>query len=144
MLQLGDIVVPFTTSRNPLYPLECTITYISKLDSTGKYLYGVSGHTALFDEYDMRLVQSKGLQPKYNIGDTIITDKHKDRCIREGLTDDMVPGTIDAMEAHIVGMVLTDDDNVAYKYRTHTTSGHNICGTIDEADMPKHRHYSLF
>lgn len=75
MLHLGDIVVPFTTSRNPLYPLECTINEILRLDSTGKYLYGVSGHTALFDEYNMRLVQSIGLQPKYNIGDIIITDK---------------------------------------------------------------------
>lgn len=144
MLQLGDIVVPFTTSRNLLYPLECTINEIVRLDSTGKYLYGVSGHTALFGEYDMRLVQSKGLQPKYNIGDTIITDKHKYRCIREGLTDDMVPGTIDAMEAHIVGMFLTDDGDITYRYRTHTTSGHNICGTIGEANMPKHRQYSLF
>lgn len=79
MLQLGDIVVPFTTSRNPLYPLECTITEILRLDSTGKYLYGVSGHNTLFDAYNMRLVQSIGLQPKYNIGDIIITDKTKIR-----------------------------------------------------------------
>ena len=144
MLQLGDIVVPFTTSRNPLYPLECTITEIVKAGSTSKYLYGVSGHTALFDEYDMRLVQSKGLQPKYNIGDAIITDRHKDACVRNGLTDDMVPGTIDAIEARIVGLLLTDDGNIAYKYRTQAATGLNICGTIDECDMPKHRHYSLF
>ena len=41
MLQLGDIVVPFTTSRNPLYPLECTITEILRLDSTGTQLYPI-------------------------------------------------------------------------------------------------------
>lgn len=144
MLGLGDIVVPFASERHLSQPLECTITEILRLDSTGKYLYGVSGHDTLFDAYNMRLVRSNGLQPKYNIGDIIITDKNKDTCIRNGVTNDMVPGTIDAMEARIVGMVLTDDDNVAYKYRTHTTSGHNICGTIDEVDMPKHRHYSLF
>lgn len=144
MLQIGDIVVPFTTSRNPLYPLECTINEILRLDSTGKYLYGVSGHTALFDEYNMRLVQSNGLQPKYNIGDIIITDKNKDTCIRNGVTNDMVPGTIDAMEARVIGMRLTGDGDITYRYRTQTTSGLNICGTIDECDMPKHRQYSLF
>ena len=144
MLGLGDIVVPFSPERHLSQPLERTITEIVKVGSTSKYIYGVSGHKALFAEDNMRLVQSSGLQPKYNIGDSIITDKHKDRCIREGLTDDMVPGTIDAMEARIVGMVLTDDGNIVYRYRTHTTSGHNICGTIDECDMPKHRQYSLF
>lgn len=142
MLGLGDIVVPFTSERHLSRPLERTITEIAKVGR--RYLYGVSGHTALFDEYDMRLVQSKGLQPKYNIGDAIITDKHKDTCIRDGLTDDMVSGTIDAMEARIVGMVLTDDGEIAYKYHTQATTGLNICGTIGECDMPKHRHYSLF
>lgn len=81
MLGLGDTVVPFVSGRHLSQPLECTITEISKLDSTGEYLYGVSGHQTLFDEYNMRLVRSNGLQPKYNIGDVIITDKNKDTCI---------------------------------------------------------------
>lgn len=138
MLKLGDIVVPFVSGP----PVEQTITEITEV--LGKYLYGISGYAALFSEYDMRLVQSKGLQPKYNIGDIIITDKNKDTCIRNGVTNDMVPGTIDAMEARVIGMRLTGDSDITYRYRTQTTSGLNICGTIDEADMPKHRQYSLF
>ena len=138
MLGLGDIIVPFVSGP----PTEQTITEIE--EGYGKYLYGISGHTALFSEDEMRLVQSNGLQPKYNIGDIIITDKNKDTCIRNGVTNDMVPGTIDAMEARVMGLRLTGDGDITYRYRTQTTSGLNICGTIDEADMPKHRQYSLF
>ena len=138
MLGLGDIIVPFVSGP----PTEQTITEIE--EGYGKYLYGISGHTALFSEDEMRLVQSNGLQPKYNIGDIIITDKNKDTCIRNGVTNDMVSGTIDAMEARVIGMRLTGDGDITYRYRTQTTSGLNICGTIDECDMPKHRQYSLF
>ena len=141
MLGLGDIVVPFTSERHLSQPLECTITEIAKVGCG--YLYGVSGHTALFDEYNMRLVRSNGLQPKYNIGDVIITDKNKDTCIRNGITDDMVPGTIDAMEARVIGMRLTGDGDITYRYRTQTATV-TINGSIDECDMPKHRQYSLF
>lgn len=138
MLQLGDIIVPFVSGP----PTEQTITEIE--DVNGKYLYGISGHAALFSEDRMRLVRSNGLQPKYNIGDIIITDKNKDTCIRNGVTNDMVHGTIDAMEARVIGLRLTGDGDITYRYRTQTTSGLNICGSIDECDMPKHRQYSLF
>lgn len=138
MLGLGDIIVPFVSGP----PAEQTITEIEEV--YGKYLYGISGHAALFSEDHMRLVRSNGLQPKYNIGDVIITDKNKDTCIRNGVTNDMVPGTIDAMEARVIGMRLTGDGDITYRYRTQTTTGLNICGTIDERDMPKHRQYSLF
>ena len=138
MLQLGDIVVPFVSGP----PTEQTITEITEV--LGTYIYGVSGHVAHFSEDKMRLVRSAELQPKYNIGDVIITDKNKDTCIRNGITNDMVPGTIDAMEARVIGMRLTGDGDITYRYRTQTTSGLNICGTIEEADMPKHRQYSLF
>lgn len=138
MLGLGDIIVPFVSGP----PTEQTITEIE--ECYGKYLYGISGYGALFSEDHMRLVRSNGLQPKYNIGDIIITDKNKDTCIRNGVTNDMVPGTIDAMEARVIGMRLTGDGDITYRYRTQTTSGLNICGTIDEADMHKHRQYSLF
>ena len=143
MLRLGDIVVPFSSERNSSQPLECTITEIKTLDSTGKYLYGVSSDTRLFPEDKMRLVQSNGLQLKYNIGDHIITDKHKDMCIRQGITNEMIPGTIDAMEARIVGMFLTGDGDIMYRYRAQTATV-TINGTIDECEMPKHRQYSLF
>ena len=138
MLGLGDIIVPFVSGP----PTEQTITEIE--EGYGKYLYGISGYDALFSEDHMRLVRSNGLQPKYNIGDIIITDKNKDTCIRNGVTNDMVSGTIDAMEARVIGMRLTGDGDITYRYRTQTTSGLNICGTIDECDMPKHRQYSLF
>lgn len=138
MLGLGDIVVPFVSGP----PTEQTITEIEEV--YGKYLYGISGYATLFSEDEMRLVRSTELQPKYNIGDTIITDKNKDTCIRNRVTNDMVPGTIDAMEARIIGMRLTGDSDITYRYRTQTTSGLTICGTIDECDMPKHRQYSLF
>ena len=138
MLGLGDIIVPFVSGP----PTEQTITEIEEVYS--KYLYGISGHAALFSEDEMRLVRSTELQPKYNIGDIIITDKNKDTCIRNGVTNDMVSGTIDAMEARVIGMRLTGDGDITYRYRTQTTTGLNICGTIDERDMPKHRQYSLF
>lgn len=138
MFKLGDTVVPFVSGP----PTEQTITEIEEV--YGKHLYGISGYAALFSEDEMRLVRSTELQPKYNIGDVIITDKNKDTCIRNGVTNDMVSGTIDAMEARVIGLRLTGDGNVTYRYRTQTTSGLNICGTIDEADMPKHRQYSLF
>ena len=137
MLGLGDIIVPFVSGP----PTEQTITEIE--EGYGKYLYGISGHTALFSEDEMRLIQSNGLQPKYNIGDVIITDKNKDTCIRNGITDDMVPGTIDAMEARVIGMRLTGDGDITYRYRTQTATV-TINGFIDECDMPKHRQYSLF
>lgn len=139
MLGLGDIVVPFMPGRTPI---EQTVTEIE--DVSGRYLYGISGHAAFLPEDQIRLIRSNGLQPKYNIGDIIITDKNKDTCIRNGVTNDMVPGTIDAMEARVIGMRLTGDGDITYRYRTQTTTGLNICGTIDERDMPKHRHYSLF
>ena len=139
MLGLGDTVVPFMSGRTPI---EQTVTEIA--DVNGSYLYGISGHAAFLPEDKIRLVRSNELQPKYNIGDIIITDKNKDTCIRNGVTNDMVSGTIDAMEARVIGMRLTGDGDITYRYRTQTTSGLNICGTIDEADMPKHRQYSLF
>ena len=138
MLGLGDVIVPFVSGP----PTEQTITEIEKV--YGKYLCGISGHAALFSEDHMRLVRSNGLQPKYNIGDIIITDKNKDTCIRNGVTNDMVPGTIDATEARVIGLRLTGNSDITYRYRTQTTSGLNICGTIEEADIPKHRQYSLF
>ena len=137
MLGLGDIIVPFVSGP----PTEQTITEIEKV--YGKYLYGISGHAALFSEDEMRLVRSNGLQPKYNIGDIIITDKNKDTCIRNGVTNDMVPGTIDAMEARVIGMRLTGDGDITYRYRTQTATV-TINGSIDECDMPKHRQYTLF
>lgn len=139
MLGLGDTVVPFMSGRTPI---EQTVTEIA--DVNGSYLYGINGHAEFLPEDHMRLVRSNGLQPKYNIGDVIITDKNKDTCIRNGVTNDMVPGTIDAMEARVIGMRLTGDGDITYRYRTQTTTGLNICGTIDERDMPKHRQYSLF
>ena len=137
MLGLGDTVVPFVSGP----PTEQTIIEITEV--LGTYHYGISGYAAHFSEDKMRLVRSGGLQPKYNIGDTIITDKHKDVCIREGITDDMVPGTIDAMEARVVGMRLTGDGDITYRYRTQTATV-TINGSIDECDMPQHRQYSLF
>lgn len=55
----------------------------------------------------------------------------------------MVPGTIDAMEARVIGMRLTGDGDITYRYRTQTATV-TINGSIDERDMPKHRQYSLF
>lgn len=141
MLNLGDIVIPITHKFDPQRESDVTIEQIVKVYNN--YLYKVSCYPWLFAEEDLRLIRTSDLQPQYHIGDTIITDKHKDTCIRNGITNEVVPGTIDAMEAIVKGVFLTPNGDIAYMYYVDTPKG-TFEGSIEQSDMPKHQCYSIF
>lgn len=138
MLQLGDIV----RHRNwPIAPQpDVTIDQVFVAD--GVYYYRTDDCTKAVTEDGLEFVRSGQLYQQYDIGDTFITNSQKEECDYFGITDDMVPGTIDAMEVRINGVCLGYDGRIIYSYYVNTPIG-TLEGIIRPSDVRKHQ-YTLF
>lgn len=138
MLQLGDIV----RHRNwPIAPQpDVTIDQVFVAD--GVYYYRTDDCTKAVTEDGLEFVRSGQLYQQYDIGDTFITNSQKEECDYFGITDDMVPGTIDAMEVRINGVCLGYDGRIIYSYYINTPIG-LLEGIIRPSDTRKHQ-YTLF
>lgn len=139
MLHLGDGVRAID-AKPETSQSESTIKRITEMN--GLYYYHVSGYTKAFTEDKLELVQSRQLYQHYSIGDVFITNKHKDECDHFGITNDMVPGTTDAMEIRINSVLLRDDGSIMYAYYVDTPKG-VLDGIIKSSDTLKHQ-YTLF
>lgn len=138
MLQLGDIV----RHRNwPIAPQpDVTIDQVFVAD--GVYYYRTDDCTKAVTEDELELVRSGQLRQPYAIGDVFITNSQKEECDYFGITDDMVPGTTDAMEVRISGVCLGYDGRIIYPYCVNTPIG-LLEGIIRPSDTRKHQ-YTLF
>lgn len=138
MLKLGDIV----RHRNwPIAPQpDVTIDQVFVAD--GVYYYRTDDCTKAVTEDGLEFVRSGQLYQQYDIGDTFITNSQKEECDYFGITDDMVPGTIDAMEVRINGVCLGYDGRIIYSYYINTPIG-LLEGIIRPSDTRKHQ-YTLF
>ena len=106
-------------------------TSIPQRFQVGDHVYYTSSDSQLSGEY-----------LRYSIGDVFITGKHKDECDHFGITDDMVPGTTDAMEIRINSVLLRYDGSIMYAYYVNTPKG-TLDGIIKPSDTLKHQ-YTLF
>lgn len=138
MLKLGDIVrhVDWPIDPQP----EVVIDQVFEVD--GVRYYRTDDCTKAVTEDELELVRTGQLCQKYDIGDVFITNSHKDECEYFGITDDMVPGTTDAMEVRISGVFLTYDGHTVYSYRVSTPIG-TLEGIIRPSDTLKQQ-YTLF
>lgn len=138
MLKLGDIV----RHRNwPIDPQpEVVIDQIFEID--GVRYYRTDDCTKAITEDRLELVRSGQLYQQYGIGDVFITDSRKDECDYFGITDDMVPGTTDAMEVIVSGVFLSRDGSIVYSYHVDTPKG-TLEGIIRPSDTLKQQ-YTLF
>ena len=138
MLKLGDVV------RHRDWPIEpqpdVTIDQIFMVDDV-RY-YRTDDCTKAVTEDKLEFVRSGRLCQQYGIGDVFITNSHKDECEYFGITDDMVPGTTDAMEVIVSGVFLSRDGSIVYSYRVNTPIG-TLEGIIRPSDTPKQQ-YTLF
>lgn len=139
MLHLGDVVRAID-AKPETSQSESTIKRITEMN--GLYYYHVSGYTKAFTEDKLELIRSRQLYQRYSIGDVFITGKHKDECDHFGITDDMVPGTTDAMEIRINSVLLRYDGSIMYAYYVNTPKG-TLDGIIKPSDTLKHQ-YTLF
>lgn len=138
MLKLGDIVrhVDWPIDPQP----EVVIDQIFEID--GVRYYRTDDCTKAVTEDSLELVRSGRLYQKYDIGDVFITNSQKEECDYFGITDDMVSGTIDAMEVRISGVFLARDGRTVYSYHVDTPIG-TLEGIIRPTDTPKQQ-YTLF
>ena len=138
MLKLGDIVrhVDWPIDPQP----EVVIDQIFEID--GVRYYRTDDCTKAVTEDRLELVRSGQLYQQYGIGDVFITDSQKEECDYFGITDDMVPGTTDAMEVRINGVCLGYDGRIIYSYHVNTPIG-TLEGIIRPSDTRKHQ-YTLF
>lgn len=138
MLKLGDIVrhVDWPIGPQP----EVVVDQIFEID--GVRYYRTDDCTKAVTEDRLELVRSGQLYQKYDIGDVFITNNHKDECEYYGITDDMVPGTTDAMEVCVTGVFLSRNGDIVYSYRVDTPKG-TLDGVIKPSDTLKQQ-YTLF
>lgn len=138
MLKLGDIV------RHIDWPVEPQpdVTIDQVFEINGVRYYRTDDCTKAVTEDRLELVRSGQLYQKYDIGDVFITDSHKDECEYYGITDDMVPGTTDAMEVCVTGVFLSRNGDIVYSYRVDTSKG-TLEGIIRPSDKLKQQ-YTLF
>lgn len=138
MLKLGDIV------RHVDWPIEpqpdVTIDQVFEID--GVRYYRTDDCTKAVTEDRLEFVRSGQLYQQYGIGDIFITNSRKDECDYFGITDDMVPGTTDAMEVIVSGVFLSRDGSIVYSYHVDTTKG-TLEGIIRPSDTLKQQ-YTLF
>ena len=138
MLQLGDVV------RHRDWPIDPQpdVTIDQVFVVGGVYYYRTDDCTKAVTEEELEFVRSGQLYQQYDIGDVFITNSHKDECEYYGITDDMVPGTTEAMEVRIGGVFLARDGRIVYSYRVDTPIG-TLEGIIRPSDTQKQQ-YSLF
>ena len=138
MLKLGDIV------RHVDWPIDpqpdVVIDQIFEIE--GVRYYRTDDCTKAVTEGELKFVRSGQLYQQYGIGDVFITDSHKDECEYFGITDNMVPGTTDAMEVIVSGVFLSRDGSIVYSYNVDTPKG-TLEGIIRQSDTPKQQ-YTLF
>ena len=138
MLHLGDVVRIIDTTVELLQ--TDVIDQVFEID--GGCYYRTNNSTKTFTKAELELVRSAHLCQQYDIGDTLITDRHKDECDYLGITDNMVPGTTAAMEIRISSMFLTRDGRIVYSYYVDTPIG-TLAGIIIPSDVLTHQ-YILF
>lgn len=138
MLQLGDIV------RHLNWPIEPQpdVTIDQVFEINGVRYYRTDDCTKAVTEDRLELVRSGQLYQRYGIGDVFITNNRKDECEYFGITDDMVPGTTDAMEVIVSGVFLSRDGSIVYSYHVDTPKG-TLEGVIRPSDTQKQQ-YTLF
>lgn len=138
MLQLGDIV----RHRNwPIAP-QPDVTIDQVFVDEGVYYYRTDDCTKAVTEDELELVRSGQLCQPHAIGDVFITNSQKEECDYFGITDDMVPGTTDAMEVIVSGVFLSRDGSIVHSYRVNTPKG-TLEGIIKTSDTLKQQ-YTLF
>lgn len=137
MLKLGDIV------RHLDWPTEQPDVVIDQIfEIDGVRYYRTDDCTKAVTEGELEFVRSGQLYQKYDIGDVFITNSHKDECEYYGITDEMVPGTTDAMEVRVGGVFLSRNGDIVYSYHIDTPKG-TLEGIIRPSDTPKQQ-YTLF
>ena len=138
MLQLGDIV------RHVDWPIapQPDVTIDQVFEINGVRYYRTDDCTKAVTEDRLELVRSGQLYQQYGIGDVFITNNRKDECEYFGITDDMVPGTTDAMEVIVSGVFLSRDGSIVYSYNVDTPKG-TLEGIIRPSDTLKQQ-YTLF
>ena len=138
MLKLGDIV------RHRHWPIDpqpdVVIDQVFEID--GVRYYRTDDCTKAVTEGELEFVRSGQLYQQYGIGDVFITDSHKDECDYFGITNDMVPGTTDAMEVCVSSVFLARDGRVVYSYHVDTPIG-TLEGIVRPSDTLKQQ-YTLF
>ena len=138
MLQLGDIVRHLNWPIDP--QPDVTIDQVFVAD--GVYYYRTDDCTKAVTEDELELVRSGQLCQPHAIGDVFITNSQKEECDYFGITNDMVPGTTDAMEVCVSSVFLARDGRVVYSYHVDTPIG-TLEGIIRPSDTPKQQ-YTLF
>lgn len=138
MLKLGDVVhhVDWPIDPQP----DVIIDQVFEID--GVRYYRTDDCTKTVTEDKLELIRSGQLYQKYDIGDVFITNSHKDECEYFGITNEMVPGTTDAMEVCVTSVFLTREGRVVYSYRVDTPIG-TLEGIIRPSDKLKQQ-YTLF
>lgn len=138
MIQSGDIV----RHRNwPIEPqLDVMIDQVFEIE--GVRYYRTDDCTKAVTEDKLEFVRPGQLCQQYGIGDVFITDSQKDECDYFGITDEMVPGTTDAMEVRVSGVFLSRDGSIVYSYHVNTPKG-TLEGIVRPSDTLKQQ-YTLF